>query len=107
MHSKPVPFGALGFKSLPWRDVQRFKSSSHTLKIVGTGIERSMPRDYFHMGEYRLVKELEKVNALPQPNRDYAVAFKDYMEANNRKANMERSCSYSPRISPIQHSAMA
>lgn len=45
-----------------------------------------MPKDYFHMGEYKLSIELRKLEGIPQPNRNYAISYKEYLEANNRKA---------------------
>jgi integrase len=45
-----------------------------------------MPKDYFHAGEYRLAGELKKLRGLPEPNRSYALGYKKYMEANDRKA---------------------
>lgn len=74
----------LGFESLSRRLLPRFES--HRIEIAGNGIVLGMPRDYFHAGEYRLVGELEKLKKLPNPNKSYALEYKEYMEANNRKA---------------------
>ena len=46
-----------------------------------------MARDYLHDGEYKVSVELKKLKKeLPEPNIRYALAYKDYLELNNRKS---------------------
>ena len=45
-----------------------------------------MSRDYLHDGEYRLAVELNSLEEeIVEPNRTYAIGYKDYLELNNRK----------------------
>ncbi|MDE1874400.1 MAG: tyrosine-type recombinase/integrase [Candidatus Micrarchaeota archaeon] len=44
-------------------------------------------RDYLRNGEYRLSRALVKLDEqIPEPNRSYALKYKDFLELNNRKA---------------------
>jgi integrase/recombinase XerD len=45
-----------------------------------------MPKDYLHNGDYLVSRELLKINRLPEPNRTYALQYKDFLEANNRQS---------------------
>ncbi len=45
-----------------------------------------MDRTYLNNGEYRVASELRMVDReLPEPNRSYAIGYKEYLELNNRK----------------------
>lgn len=45
-----------------------------------------MDRHYLHDGEYRVAIELRMIDReVPEPNRSYAIAYKDYLDLNDRK----------------------
>ncbi len=46
-----------------------------------------MSRRYLDNGEYRTASQLNMIaKEFEEPNRDYAFAYKEYLELNNRKA---------------------
>ena len=48
-----------------------------------------MARYYLHDGDYRVKVELHRLKEeIPEPNRTYALEFKDYLELNNRKSRL-------------------
>ena len=45
-----------------------------------------MDRTYLNNGKYRVASELRMIDReLPEPNRSYAIGYKEYLELNNRK----------------------
>ena len=54
-------------------------------RVAKERAESSQP-GYFRQGDYKLKLELRRLERYPDPNRGYALGFKDYLEANNRKA---------------------
>jgi len=80
-----VPSRALGFKSLPWRIYKRFDSFPHQLyKGAKTqGILTNMP-SYLNNGIEQMKSSERALEVLPEPNKQYAKDFENYLQVLNR-----------------------
>ncbi len=66
--------------------VQRYAALTRNEYKSGKADIRLMDRTYLNNGEYRVASELRMVDReLPEPNRSYAIGYKEYLELNNRK----------------------
>ena len=67
--------------------VQRYDVLSHNEHKAGEIDTGHMSRRYLDNGEYRTASQLNMIaKEFEEPNRDYAFAYKEYLELNNRKA---------------------
>ncbi len=69
-----------GFNSLPGLDYLGF----HPLYKGEKSEKRSMENPYLNNGDINLRTELRRIESLKEPNRSYALQFKDWMELQNR-----------------------
>jgi len=81
-----VPSRALGFKSLPWRAPKRFNAFSNQVYKEGKtqGILINMP-SYFNKGIEHVKAAEHRIEKLPEPNKQYAKNFENYLQVLNRK----------------------
>ena len=81
-----VSFGKFGFKSQSRRVYERFDSFPHQVYEGGKtqGILINMP-SYFNKGAEQVKAADHRVEKLPEPNRQYAKDFENYLHVLNRK----------------------
>ena len=75
-----------GFESRPRRIYKRFDSFRHPIYKGGKaqGILTNMP-SYFNTGAEQVKAADHRVEKLPEPNRQYAKDFENYLQVLNRK----------------------